>query len=84
MAGNVAEWVADYFGWFAEGPVVDPEGASEATSRTKFGNPLRVLRGGHFNWDLPMFFQVSYRAGHSPTLEMGQIGFRVALSPAAD
>ena len=71
MAGNVWEWVAD---WYADedyqnSPSADPTGPDTGAAR--------ILRGG--SWDFgPGFVRVSYRAGLEPAYRDSGIGFRCA------
>ncbi len=78
MAGNVAEWVSD---WYSEtyykevAPnAIDPKGPA-AGSR-------KVTRGG--NWDaLPLFARAVHRQDAAPSTPNGSIGFRCAADGAA-
>ena len=72
MAGNVGEWVADWFAPFPAEPQVDPRGPPAGQQR--------VVRGGSWADDLPDFFTVSYRLGRGPDRDDERVGFRVALS----
>jgi len=72
MAGNVAEWVADWYGQFY---FKTPQAANPA-------GPLmgdeRVYRGG--DWDTyDVVIQSSYRLGLNPTSFNAHIGFRCAV-----
>jgi formylglycine-generating enzyme required for sulfatase activity len=57
LAGNVEEWVADYFGDYPEGPVENPAGPNEGEERVlrggSFGNGAAWLRGAYRGHDLP-------------------------------
>ena len=75
MAGNVEEWVADWYGqdYYAESPENNPQGAESSRP------PLKVLRGGSFQHDR---FDVrsSVRGRANPETKYGTVGFRVVLS----
>jgi len=72
MAGNVWEWVKDYFSdnYYAESPTSDPQGPT--TGR------MRVKRGG--SWDLPPNdCRLAIRPGSEPDGRHAGHGFRAAL-----
>jgi len=52
MAGNVAEWVADWYGlnYYSESPYRNPQGPSSGDSRVMNGD-TRLLRGGAWRYD---------------------------------
>ena len=69
MHGNLWEWVADWYGEYPAGPVVDPRGP--ATGET------RSVRGG--SWSLPKHFARSASRDKDPPGHTAPaLGFRVA------
>jgi formylglycine-generating enzyme required for sulfatase activity len=80
MAGNVYEWVKDYYDaeYYASGPASNPTGP---VSRTAYFN--RVLRGGSFV-DGEGDMRVSNRAsilGPNPNAELGSPAYLGEFSP---
>lgn len=79
MAGNVAEWVNDFYDWqyYEEAPDVDPPGPEAST----FPGPTvqHVRRGGWFS-DAEDGLRSAHRARGSATAEGVHLGFRCAKS----
>jgi len=73
MAGNVWEWVNDWFGetYYSQSPQSNPQGPSSGISR--------VLRGGSWVND-ERKVRSAYRVGVNPAEGNGYVGFRCAQS----
>ncbi len=73
MAGNVAEWVADFFAWnyYSQSPSDNPTGPSEGTLRT-------VRGGGLFEGSVAL--RTRGRRSALPTARSANLGFRCAWS----
>jgi len=69
MAGNVLEWVADWFAtdYYAESPPENPKGPHDGESR--------VMRGGSFQASA-RFVRASYRAQADPAFGYHDLGLR--------
>ena len=70
MGGNVAEWCADWFGFYTDEPVTNPVGASIGRNK--------ILRGHHWE-DGMQYCRPDYRYSKSPTYKSYYVGFRLAL-----
>jgi len=67
MGGNVAEWVADYYGEYGSDSLSNPTGPGEGT--------LRVVRGGGFN-EGAKWVRTRARRGVDPEVRSAGIGLR--------
>jgi len=74
MAGNVLEWVADWYGetYYSQSPSSNPTGPASGESR--------VLRGGSW-YNLEGYVRSALRYGGNPTFSDNYVGFRCVLSP---
>ncbi len=76
MAGNVQEWVADWFqhNYYASAPARNPLGPASGTHR--------VLRGGTWSSIYGLYyFRAATREGKYPTSQVSSIGFRCVAAP---
>ncbi len=73
MAGNLAEWVADWHGAYPSGAQSDPRGPSSGTER--------VVRGGSWMQSTPSAFTATARASAPPTTASAAYGFRCIWTP---
>jgi formylglycine-generating enzyme required for sulfatase activity len=72
MHGNVWEWCQDWYGDYAGGIAVDPQGPPTGS--------LRVIRGG--DWGSGAWLcRSAYRINFNPDIRSLYIGFRVVLAP---
>jgi len=71
MAGNVAEWVSDWFdaAYYQNSPEQDPQGPANGRQR--------VQRGGSWN-NAPIYLRSAGRVAAAPTLRNDSVGFRCA------
>jgi formylglycine-generating enzyme required for sulfatase activity len=72
VAGNVSEWVADWYGPYEEAsePVLDPKGPESGAER--------VVRGGALNSSDIAWVRPTYRWESTPRRRAYAIGFRCA------
>jgi formylglycine-generating enzyme required for sulfatase activity len=70
VAGNVHEWVNDWYSstYYSSSPTNDPPGPASGEDR--------VIRGGY--WDRWQYLRVAYRTGCYPTVQGDNLGFRCA------
>lgn len=75
MAGNAAEWVADWYDreYYAKSPDKNPAGPAKGEKR--------VIRGGSWS-DLPVALRASARVSAEPDFQDRTIGFRCAMDAA--
>ena len=78
MAGNVSEWVEDWYSdsYYAGSLPIDPRGPAEAPAGKR---PGRITKGG--SWKYPLFtLRPSYRLAARPGAHLEEVGFRCALN----
>lgn len=73
LAGNVAEWISDWYGDYDDAPARDPKGPASGAHR--------VLRGGTFGDD-SRYMASAWRHYFDPLRVGAGIGFRVVWSAA--
>ena len=72
MAGNVLEWVRDYYGedYYRFTPEVDPEGPGHGENR--------VMKGGEWTFG-PVNLRCAFRGWSRPDMATNNFGFRVSI-----
>lgn len=77
MAGNAAEWVADWYDreYYSKSPEENPTGPAKGEKK--------VIRGGSWS-DLPMALRSSARVSAEPDFQDRAIGFRCAMDAAKE
>jgi formylglycine-generating enzyme required for sulfatase activity len=73
LAGNLWEWVADYYAPYSDDKKNNPQGPDKGRER--------VVRGGAFNVGDPAWVRSSYRHHEAPATVSWVIGFRCAAMP---
>ncbi|MFM7259579.1 MAG: SUMF1/EgtB/PvdO family nonheme iron enzyme, partial [bacterium] len=76
MAGNVYEWVSDWYSsnYYVSSPASNPAGPASGTNR--------VLRGGSWFNTTPYFLRSSFRTSTTPDFSTNYFGIRVARAPS--
>ena len=72
QAGNVWEWVGDWYGAYPAQRVDNPTGPESGRGR--------VLRGGSWNLD-PVRLRSAFRGRNDPSNSGGNVGFRCVRVP---
>jgi len=69
MSGNVYEWCSDWYGYYSS--------SAQTNSYNSTVGSFRVIRGGGW-FHNAAGVRVAARNGYSPTLALGNLGFRIA------
>jgi formylglycine-generating enzyme required for sulfatase activity len=77
MAGNVSEWVENYFYMYGDYVVTPPPATTGPESARNLGEIFRVVRGGSWNSHESALTNL-WRESHGPYSADTQIGFRCA------
>lgn len=79
MAGNVFEWVGDWYQPYDIWDTENPAGPVEPVD--PMDGSYRVHRGGSWNDSDPELFRAAHRAASPPTTQSTVVGFRCAATP---
>ena len=79
MSGNLSEWVSDFCGPYAPGPVTDPKGPPRSLERD-FPR-CRVSRGGAWSGEFDEYAQATVRSFGLYGVGDYSIGIRCAYEP---
>jgi formylglycine-generating enzyme required for sulfatase activity len=82
LAGNAAEWCADWFhsGYYRESPGKNPPGPEASQDPEEPGATKKVIRGGSYLSDDAATLRITARTRRSPYTSYSDVGFRCARS----